>query len=104
MLFLVVAGSVEPLDLSRVGDAPVRANRYRAELVNKGKIVMHSHIAGHRAHMWIFDVESVDELDEVMSQDPMSAYSSGSPDIYPLTSPQRMRAREAALERSQSGA
>jgi muconolactone delta-isomerase len=103
MRFLVIAGSVEPLDLSRVGDAPLHANRYREELVEKGKIVLHAHIAGHRAHMWIFNVDSVDELDDVMSQDPMSAFTSGSPVIYPLTSPERMREREEAFKKSRSG-
>lgn len=97
MLFLVIAGSVEPLDLTNVGDAPVRSNRYRDELIASGKIVLHGHIAGHRAHAWVFDVESVDELDSVMSNDPMSRFFSGSPTIYPLVSPARMRDRERAF-------
>jgi muconolactone delta-isomerase len=84
--------------MSRLGDAPIRSNRYRAELVEQGTIVLHSHIAGHRAHMWIFDVESVDALDEVMSKDPMSPFFSGSPTIYPLTSYERMKQREQLLE------
>jgi muconolactone delta-isomerase len=102
MRFLVIAGSVEPLDITRVGDAPIRSNRYREELIAAGKIVTHAHIAGHRAHMWIFEVESVDELDEVMSRDPMGPFISGSPQIYPLTSAERMRQREALFEQSQS--
>jgi muconolactone delta-isomerase len=97
MLFLVIAGSVEPLDLTQVGDAPQRSNRYREELIASGKIVLHGHIAGHRAHAWVFDVESVDELDAVMSSDPMSQFFSGSPSIYPLVSPARMREREQAF-------
>jgi hypothetical protein len=91
--FLVIAGSVEPLDLSTVGDAPQRANEYRARLVEEGKIVTHSHIAGHRAHMWIFEVSGVDELDRIINDDPMSRFISGSPQILPLTSPERMRER-----------
>lgn len=98
MLFLVIAGSVEPLDLDALGDAPARSNRYRGELMEAGKIVTHAHIAGHRAHMWIFDVDSVDELDEVMANDPMSIAFSGRPEIYPLVSVERMAARASAFE------
>jgi muconolactone delta-isomerase len=94
---LVIAGSVEPLDMSKLGDAPVRSNRYRAELVAAGTILTHAHIAGHRAHMWIFDVDSIDDLDRVMSKDPMSPYFSGTPTIYPLVSPERMAEREAMI-------
>jgi muconolactone delta-isomerase len=100
MQFLVIAGSVEPLDLSAVGDAPLRANQYRERLMNEGKLVLHSHIAGHRAHMWIFDVSGVDELDRIIAEDPMSAFFSGSPTIYPLTSPERMAERARSFERA----
>jgi muconolactone delta-isomerase len=98
MQFLVIARSPESIDLSSVGDRPLQANRYRAELVAAGTIVTHAHIAGHRAHMWIYDVGSVDELDRVISEDPMSPFITGSPDIYPLISQERMAARAAALE------
>jgi muconolactone delta-isomerase len=98
MRFLVIAGSVEPLDLSAVGDAPIRSNKYREELTRAGKLVLHSHIAGHRAHMWIFDVSGVDELDRVIAEDPMSGFISGSPTIYALTSPERMAERARAFE------
>lgn len=97
MLFLVIAGSIEPLDLKQVGDAPVRSNRYRDELIAAGKIVLHGHIAGHKAHAWVFDVDSVDELDAVMSDDPMSQFFGGSPTIYPLVSSARMKQREQAF-------
>jgi hypothetical protein len=103
MQFLVIAGSVEPIDMSKVGDAPLRANNYRAELMEAGRIVLHSHIAGHRAHMWIYDVAGVDELDAVMNDDPMSAFISGSPTIYPLTSLARMAERARPLERAAAG-
>lgn len=99
MLFLVIATSVEPIDMSAVGDRPLQANRYRDDLIAQGKIVTHSHIAGHRAHMWIFDVDSVDELDRVLNDDPMSPFISGSPQIYPLTSAERMTERATAFER-----
>jgi muconolactone delta-isomerase len=103
MQFLVIAAGVEPFSLPDAGDRPIRSNRYRAELVASGKIVLHAHIAGHRAHMWIFDVDSVDELDEVMSNDPMSGFFSGTPQIYPLISQDRMQAREKAIEELLSG-
>lgn len=99
MQFLVIAASVEPIDLSAVGDKPLQANRYREELIAAGKIVTHAHVAGHRAHVWIYDVDSVDELDRVMNDDPMSPFTSGSPQIYPLTSPDRMAERATAFER-----
>ncbi len=99
MRFLVIAGAVEPIDMAQVGDAPLRSNTYRAELLAAGKIELHAHIAGNRAHMWIFDVDSVDELDSIVSGDPMSAYFSGRPEIYPLTSYERMKEREEAVAR-----
>jgi muconolactone delta-isomerase len=97
--FLVIAGSVEPLRLEDVGDAPLRSNRYRDELTASGKLVLHAHVAGHRAHVWVFDVDSVDELDQVMADDPMSPFFSGSPQILPLVSASRMAARAQAFER-----
>ena len=99
MKFLVIANAVEPIDMTSVGDAPIKSNQYRADLLAAGKIELHAHIAGHRAHMWIFDVESIDDLDATMSGDPMSPYFSGSPAIYPLTSYERMREREEAVAR-----
>ena len=99
MQFLVIATSVEPIDMAAVGDRPLQANQYREDLIAQGKIVMHSHIAGHRAHMWIFDVDSVDDLDRVLNDDPMSPFISGSPEIYLLTSADRMAERAAAFER-----
>lgn len=100
MRFLVIAGSVEPLDLSAVGDAPIRSNEHRERLMQEGKLLLHSHIAGHRAHVWIFDVSGVDELDRVMAEDPMSSFFSGSPMIYPLTSLERMAERARAFEQA----
>jgi muconolactone delta-isomerase len=99
MQFLVIARSPDSLDLSALGDRPLLANRYREELVAEGKIVLHAHIAGHRAHMWIYDVDSVDELDQVISDDPMSPFIGGSPEIHPLVSPARMAERADAFER-----
>jgi muconolactone delta-isomerase len=97
MQFLVIVGAAEPIDLSKLEDRPERANRYRDELVARGTIVHHAHIAGHRAHMWIFEVDGVDELDRVIAEDPMAPFMSGSPQVIPLVSPDRMREREAAM-------
>ena len=97
MQFLVIAGAAEPVDFSKLEDRPERANRYRDELVARGTIVHHAHIAGHRAHMWIFEVAGVDELDRVMAEDPMAPFISGSPQIIPLVSPDRMREREESM-------
>jgi muconolactone delta-isomerase len=98
MQFLVIAGAAEPIDPAKLGDRPERANRYRDELVANGSIVHHAHIAGHRAHMWIFEVDGVDALDRVMAEDPMAPFMSGSPQIIPLVSPARMREREEAMK------
>lgn len=93
MQFLVIAGAQEPLDADAVGDAPERADRYREQLVADQTIVLHAHIAGHRAHMWIYDVDGVDGLDRSMAGDPMAPFMSGTPQIVPLVSPERMRER-----------
>jgi muconolactone delta-isomerase len=94
MQFLVIAGAQEPLEQSALGDAPQRANRYREHLVEGGTIVLHAHVAGKRAHMWIYDVDGVDGLDRAMAGDPMAPFMSGDPQIVPLVSPERMRERE----------
>jgi muconolactone delta-isomerase len=99
MRFLVIAGALEPLDLSTVGDAPARANDYRAGLVADGRIVEHAHVAGQRAHMWLYEVDGVDELDRVMAGDPMAPFTSGTPQIVALASPERMAERAAGAGR-----
>jgi|GEM_PF-3589307 len=95
MQFLVIAGAQEPLDLDAVGDAPERANRYRERLAQDGTIVLHAHVAGKRGHLWIYDVDGADGLDRAMAGDPMAPFMSGDPQIVALTSPERMREREA---------
>jgi muconolactone delta-isomerase len=93
VLFLVIATSSERLDPAEIGDAPLRSNRYRQQLVAEGKIAYHGHIAGHRGHVWIYDVDSIDELDVVMSDDPMGRYLDASPQIYPIVSEERLQER-----------
>lgn len=103
MRFLVVMKGLDYPDRAKMGDAPIRANRYREKLVDAGKIVLHSHVVGHRAHMFIYDVETVDELDQLIAEDPTFPYLENSPQILALASPERMRQREVKwLERNKS--
>jgi hypothetical protein len=44
--------------------------------------------------VWIYHVDSVDELDEVMSADPMSGFYQNDPVIHAFCSYQRMHDRE----------
>jgi muconolactone delta-isomerase len=97
VLFLVIATSSERLDPAEIGDAPLRSNAYRQQLVADGTIVQHAHIAGHRGHMYVYDVDSVDELDAVIGNDPMSRFLDASPQIYPLVSEERLQERFRSL-------
>jgi muconolactone delta-isomerase len=92
--YLVIAYGKENVSMDAVGDAPARANRYREDLIRQGKISMHAHIAGQRGHVWIYHVTSADELDRVISTDPMAGFSQGDPMILPLCSYERMHERE----------
>ena len=67
---------------------------YREELMRKGKLSLHGHIAGQQGHVWIYHVDSVDELDEVMSADPMSGFYQNNPVIHAFCSYERMHDRE----------
>lgn len=94
MRFLVIAYGHGLISREQLGDSPVRANRYREEMMRQGKISLHAHIAGKRGHMWVYHVSSVDELDKVMSDDPMAVAHQGNPLILPLCSYRRMDDRE----------
>ena len=102
MLFVVIAYGSPNLDLGKVGDAPERSHRYREKLVREGKIVVHGHIAGQKGHLWVYDVDGVDELDRVVAEDPMYPWLQNNPTIHMLISEQRAHEREqtAALRRS----
>ena len=95
--FLVIAYGISNLDMAALEDAPVQANRYREQLLAEGKISVHAHIAGQRGHLWIYHVDSVDELDRVIANDPMSSSSQGDPLILPLCSYERMHEREQEM-------
>jgi len=92
--FLVIAYRIPGVDPGAIGDAPSRAVRYREELMRKGKLSLHGHIAGQQGHVWIYHVDSVDELDEVMSADPMSGFYQNNPVIHAFCSYERMHDRE----------
>jgi muconolactone delta-isomerase len=92
--FLVIAYRIPGIAANVIGDAPSRAFRYREELMRKGKLSLHGHIAGQQGHVWIYHVDSVDELDEVMSADPMSGFYQNNPIIHAFCSYERMHDRE----------
>lgn len=101
MFFVVIAYGSPNLDLGKVGDAPERSHRYREKLVQDGKILVHGHIAGQKGHLWVYNVDGVDELDRVVAEDPMYPWLQNDPAIYMLISEQRAHERErtAALRR-----
>lgn len=94
MKFVVIAYGVENIDFEKVGDAAVRSHRYREKLVEDGTIVVHGHIAGQKGHLWVYDVDGVDELDRVVSNDPMYPWIQNDPTIYMLISEERNHERE----------
>jgi muconolactone delta-isomerase len=97
MLFVVISYGNNKLDNTNATDDAVRSHRYREELIKQGKIVVHGHIAGQKGHLWVYDVDSVDELDRVVSNDPMYAYIQNDPQIYALISTERAHEREEKM-------
>lgn len=92
--FLVIAYRIPGIGPEKIADAPSRACRYREQLMAKGKLSLHGHIAGQQGHVWIYHVDTVDELDEVMSADPMSGFYQNNPTILAFCSYERMHDRE----------
>jgi muconolactone delta-isomerase len=92
--FLVIAYRIPGVGADVIGDAPSRAVRYREQLMREGRLSLHGHIAGQQGHVWIYHVDSVDELDEVMSADPMSGFYQNDPVIHAFCSYERMHDRE----------
>jgi muconolactone delta-isomerase len=92
--FLVIAYRIPGIAKDVIGDAPSRAVRYREQLMRAGKLSLHGHIAGQQGHVWVYHVDSVDELDEVMSADPMSGFYQNNPVIHAFCSYERMHDRE----------
>ncbi len=97
MLYVVIAYGNAKLDNTNATDDAVKSHRYREELVKKGKIVVHGHIAGQKGHLWVYNVDSPDELDRLVSNDPMYPYLQNDPQIYMLISEERAHEREAKM-------
>jgi muconolactone delta-isomerase len=97
MRFVVISYGVEPLDFAVVGDAAPRAHRYRDRLLEEGKLIEHAHLAGQRGHAWIFEADSVDGLDRIVADDPMTRFCQNDPVVLPLASYSRMAERERDL-------
>ena len=104
MLFVVIAYGSPNLDLAKAGDAPERSHRYREKLVRDGKIVVHGHIAGQKGHLWVYNVDGVDELDRVVAEDPMYPWLQNDPTIYMLISEERAHERERTASPRSPGA
>ena len=91
MLFVVIAHGVQNIDFNdeAVAQAAVGSHRYREKLVEEGKIVVHGHIVGHKGHLWVYDVDGVDELDRIITSDPMYPWMQNDPTMYMLISEER---------------
>lgn len=91
MLFVVIAHGVQNLDFANetVADAAVRSHRYREKLVAEGKIIVHGHIVGHKGHLWVYDVDGLDDLDRIITADPMYPWIQHDPTIYMVISEER---------------
>ena len=94
MRFVVIAYGSPTYEPGKAGDAPFRAHRYREKLVEEGKIVTHGHLAGQKGHLWVYEVSGVDELDQVVAEDPMYPWLQNNPTIYMLISEERAHERE----------
>jgi hypothetical protein len=97
MVYVVIAYGNNRLDNSNVTDDAVRSHRYREELIKKGKIITHGHIAGQKGHLWVYEADSPDELDRLVSDDPMYPYLQNDPQIIMLISEERAHEREAKM-------
>lgn len=97
MLFVVIGYGVDNIDFEKVGDAAVRSHRYREQLIEDGKIVVHGHMAAQKGHLWVYDVDGIDELDRVVSNDPMYPWIQKDPTVHMLISEQRAHEREQQI-------
>lgn len=97
MIYVVIAYGNTKLDNSNAADDAVKSHRYREELVKSGKIVAHGHIAGQKGHLWVYNAENSDELDRLVSNDPMYPYLQNDPQVIGLISEERAHEREAKM-------
>ncbi|HEY5989401.1 MAG TPA: muconolactone Delta-isomerase family protein [Streptosporangiaceae bacterium] len=74
------------LELSRATPNVVRAvlqqQDYGARLLAAGKLVARYHLVGGHGGAWIYDVESNEELDNLLAQAPV--YNMASYEVHPL--------------------
>lgn len=82
MKFLVI-WRLELSLLSRpVMDAVARVPEYAEPLERDGKIVGRYHLVGAHGGVWIYDVESNDELEMLLARSPV--YNFARYEVYPL--------------------
>lgn len=91
MYFVVIAHGKDDLYLhdEEFAEAAVRSHRYREPLVEDGTILFHGHIVGHKGHIWVYNVESADELDRIITSDPSYPWTENAPTIYMVISEER---------------
>ena len=96
MIFVVIAHGIQNLnfDDEKTADAAVRSHRYRDKLVAEGKIIVHGHIVGHKGHLWVYDVDDIDELDRIITSDPMYPWIQHDPTMYMVISEERAQELE----------
>lgn len=91
-IFLVVW----KLEVSRVGPDMMRAvlgqQEYGRKLEERGKLLQRYHIVGGHGGAWIYEVESHEELDNLLAAAP--AYNFATYKVYPLA---RMEAARTVL-------
>jgi len=97
MVYVVISYGNAKLDNSNAAQDAVNSHRYREELVKAGKIITHGHIAGQKGHLWVYNAENSDDLDRLVSNDPMYPYLQNDPQIFMLISEERAHEREAKM-------
>lgn len=74
------------LELSRlsaeVARAVTRMPEYADPLIEQGKVEVRYHIVGSHGGVWIYDVDSNEELEMLLAKSPVYNYATF--DVYPL--------------------
>jgi len=84
MKFLVLWSFQQGIKLTpELMKATFDLREYATKLRSQGKVERHYHIIGKHGGVWIFDVESNDELENLIAA--MPVYNLAQYDIYPLT-------------------
>lgn len=74
---------------SELMEATLRHAEYAKKLESEGKVEHHYHIVGKHGGVWIFDVESNDELERLIAGSPV--YNFAQYEVFPLTEPRKER-------------